>query len=370
MRRPVPLICRRSMLQATLGAAFLLRPILSQAAEPTGIYFLDTTAIPVKAPDRVLLVAVARVVNRIVAVGEHGVIIYSDDDGISWLQAQVPVDVTLTCIAFATPLLGWAAGHYGVILGTVDGGKTWQEQLNGIEANQLTLVAAQQAETQGSTAPGAPLAVTRANHFVADGPDKPFLSLLVISSLKVIVFGAYRMTMITIDGGRSWNDWSLHIYDQFSHNIYGAAVIGQNYYLTEESGLVFRSKDGGNSFLPTTPTPAVTLFGVIGKNENSIIVYGVAGNCFRSTDGCNSWVAINLGTQSNLTAGRVLSSGAILLASEDGGLFASKDEGETFDAVNVVRRVPIFDIEQAPDDVLVLVGSTGVSTVSAQLSNT
>ncbi len=85
------------------------------AAADTGIYALDTAAIPVKNPAGNVLIAVARAGARLVAVGEHGVIVYSDDNGQRWRQAQVPVDLTLTSIAFADANHGWAAGHYGVI---------------------------------------------------------------------------------------------------------------------------------------------------------------------------------------------------------------------------------------------------------------
>src|SRR5258708_650201 len=37
------------------------------------------------------MVAVARAGRRLVAVGEHGIIVWSDNNGISWHQAKVPV---------------------------------------------------------------------------------------------------------------------------------------------------------------------------------------------------------------------------------------------------------------------------------------
>jgi hypothetical protein len=38
--------------------------------------------------------------------------------GRQWRQASVPVSVTLTAVSFATPQLGWAVGHAGVVLHT------------------------------------------------------------------------------------------------------------------------------------------------------------------------------------------------------------------------------------------------------------
>jgi photosystem II stability/assembly factor-like uncharacterized protein len=314
---------RRALLKASMGAGVLLFPGLGKAAAQTGIGVLDTAAIPVPHPDGVLLEAIARVGSRLVAVGQHGVIIYSDDNGDHWVQANVPVDVTLTCIGFATPKLGWAAGHFGVILNTADGGETWQLQLNGIQANQLTLAAAQ-ALTPDDTSPGAPFALRRAEIFVKGGPNRPFLSLQVLDSQKIIVFGAYRMTMMTQDGGKTWVDWSLHIGDRLSHDLYAATSVGTDIYVAGEAGGVFCSTDGGNNFPAVTSPSSVTLFGVVGAPDGSVIVFGVAGAGFKSSDIGKTWTSIDFGTQDNLTAGLVLSSGAVVVASESGGLFTSR----------------------------------------------
>lgn len=334
------------------------------AIASTGIAALDTPALAVKDPTKIWLVAVTCTPSgRLVVVGEHGVIIYSDDNGTNWTQAAVPVNVTLTCVAFATPKLGWAAGHYGVILNTSDGGKTWQLRLNGIQANQLTTQAAQDPSVATSLSPAVSLAAKRAARFAADGPDKPFLCMLALSSQKLIVFGAYRLTMLTDDAGKSWQDWSLHIYDRFSHNIYGSAFAGRNYYAVAEMGLVFCSKDGGDTFLPLTSPANVTLFGILPANDGSLIVYGVAGSAFRSTDGGDTWNDLNIDTQQDLTGGRVLRSGSVVLVDEGGLLFESRDNGVTFKAVSGIQPTPFFDIQEAPDGSLISVGAGGVTKI-------
>jgi photosystem II stability/assembly factor-like uncharacterized protein len=288
-----------------------------------GIRALDEPALMVKAPDKVLLIAIARAGNRLVAVGEHGVITYSDDNGVSWRQSDVPVTVSLTSVGFADALHGWAAGHYGVILHTSDGGVTWQEQLNGLQANQLTLSAAQAAVADHNASPGAPLAVRRADAFIAGGADKPFLSILATSDNDVTVFGAYRMVMKTTDGGKTWVDWSLNIADPISQNLYDAERAGQEIYIASEAGLVFLSTDGGNIYNQVTPPTDSTLFGILALGSGNVLTYGVAGRMFASSDAGKTWQTIDLGTDTNLTAAIKLASGKIVLAAEDGRVFVS-----------------------------------------------
>ena len=356
---------RRALLKASFGVGVLFLPFRSEAAELTGFDALDNAAIAVKDPSSALLEAITRAGDRLVAVGEHGIIIYSDDGGASWVQAEVPVNVTITCVQFANAKAGWAAGHFGAILHTADGGKTWRVQLNGIKVNQLTLAAAQAADTDGDTSPGAPLAMRRANYFVQSGPSKPFLSLIVFNPEKIIAFGAYRMTVMSTDGGKTWVDWSLHIDDRLSHNLYDAKLIGGDIFLAAEAGLVFCSTDEGTNFVALPSPGPVTLLGVLGAKDGSIIVFGVAGTVFRSQDGGHSWSQIMLATQDSITAGYAMASSVMILATEAGSLFTSKDNGLTFNIVAGVSPRSIFDILQEPDGDLICVGASGVSKIPA-----
>ncbi len=337
------------------------------APAAVGIRALDEPALMVKAPAKVLLIAIARAGNRLVAVGEHGVITYSDDNGASWRQSSVPVTVSLTSIGFADALHGWAAGHYGVILHTADGGLTWHEQLNGLQANQLTLAAAQAAAADHSTSVGAPLAVRRADAFIAGGADKPFLSVLVTSDNDVTVFGAYRLVMKTTDGGKTWADWSLNIADPISQNLYDAERSGQNIYIASEAGLVFLSTDGGNTYNQVTPPTDSTLFGILGLGSGEVLTYGVAGRAFASSDMGKTWQTIDLGTDTNLTAAIRLASGRIVLTAEDGRVFVSDGALTGFKPLAVTIPMGLFGMAEAANGDVVFVGSNGIASLPASV---
>ena len=83
-------------------------------------------AAPSRLADRSMMLAVARAGDRLVTVGERGRVLLSDDSGKTWRQAEsVPVSVTLTAVTFADARSGWATGHAGVVLHTVDAGNTY-----------------------------------------------------------------------------------------------------------------------------------------------------------------------------------------------------------------------------------------------------
>jgi photosystem II stability/assembly factor-like uncharacterized protein len=358
---------RFAMIMALLAASFLgLVSPPAQAA--TGIRQLDEPAISVRMPDKAILIAITRAGSRLVAVGEHGLIIYSDDSGRSWRQASVPVSVLLTAVAFATPSVGWAVGHFGVILHTATGGATWQLQLNGIQANQLTLDAAQQVVVSPQSSAEDQHALRRANFFVAAGPNKPFLTILALDEKNAIVFGAYRLAMKTDDGGKTWTDWSLHILDPISHNLYDVARVGADIFIAGEAGNDFVSTDGGANFtsLASASPTAATMFGAVATGDNGVLMFGVAGQAYTSHDGGQSWQAVALNTGQDLTAALVLRSGAIVLTSEDGALYVSNDHARSFTRLPAMVPMAPYSLAQAPDGDVIVAGSAGIVKVPAE----
>lgn len=321
---------------------------------------LNSPAFPVVHPSRALLIDVTQAGNRLVAVGEHGLVIYSDDNGRSWRQAPTPTSETLTCVGFADARNGWAAGGQGVVLHSKDGGATWQMQLNGDDVIKLMNAAAAQYATANPGAPSAERALRRASIFTAAGDNKPFLSVLLLGPQSAIIFGAYRMTVMTTDGGKHWVDWSLHVGDPISHNIYDAARVGNAIYLAGEMGSILRSDDNGQNFSMLTAPGDSTMFGILGTPKNALLIYGVSGEAFRSTDQGQSWAPVNISANADITAGTVLRSGDILLVSEAGAIFESKDDGQTFRALPLSEGMALFDVMQAANGNVVFVGSGGV----------
>lgn len=330
---------------------------------------LNEPAAAVKDPSHVVLVAITRAGKRLVAAGEHGVIIYSDDSGHTWHQASVPVDVTLTDVKFATPKEGWAVGHYGVVLHSADGGVTWQKQLDGDKYNALAMAAAKIAVADDDPSPGMPLAIRRAQHFLDNGPSIPFLTIWAPNTRDATIFGAYRMAVKTSNGGRTWTDGSLHVADPISHNLYDVASIGSDVCIAAEAGLVFCSSDQGQTFLEVGLTGAATLLGILPTGDGGMLVFGVAGYAYRSEDRGKSWMSVDMDARTNLTAGIVLKSGAIAVVDQAGSIHVSHDHAKTFDVLSERQPMSLYNLAQAPNGDVVVVGSGGTMTIPAGAFN-
>jgi photosystem II stability/assembly factor-like uncharacterized protein len=281
----------------------------------------------------------------------------------------VPTSESITCVAFADAKTGWAAGGQGVVLHTNDAGATWQLQLTGDQVIPLMQTVVDQLTATKPTDDVTIRAQRRLGHFINDGNDKPFLSILPLSPQSAIIFGSYRMTVMTTDGGKSWADWSMHIGDQYSHNMYDVAQSGNAFYLSGELGDILRSDDGGLNYAMVSPPDPSTFLGIMGTPKNAVLTYGVASEVFRSTDQGKTWVQSSISSSDDLLDGIVLNSGTIVLISENGGVFESKDDGVTFQSVSVNLGMAPFALIQAANGDVVFVGSGGVRVEPESLFN-
>jgi photosystem II stability/assembly factor-like uncharacterized protein len=91
-----------------------------------------------------------------------------------------------------------------------------------------------------------------------------------------------------------------------------------------------------------------------------MLAFGVAGNAFRTLDAGKTWTNVNFNTEDNLTSGVVLKSGAIVVTGESGELFVSYDHARSFISLQSTLPMSIYDVVQALDGDVVLVGSAGV----------
>ena len=71
----------------------------------------DVASEPAPLAARALLLDVAAAGDRLVAVGDHGIIVISADHGRTWTQSLAPTRALLTGVSFPDAVHGWAVGH-------------------------------------------------------------------------------------------------------------------------------------------------------------------------------------------------------------------------------------------------------------------
>nr|BFE97370.1 YCF48-related protein [Pseudomonas brassicacearum subsp. brassicacearum] len=339
---------------ALVGSLLVSVPLVAQA---TTLAVLQQPALPTAKAQRSVLLGLARAGERLVAVGERGIVLLCDDAGVNWRQAKVPVSVSLTAVQFVDAEQGWAVGHLGVVLHTQDGGETWQKQLDGQRAIALAVQFAERDVNQ----PDGASHLAQARRMLDDGPDKPFLDLYFSDRLHGYVVGAYNQIYRTDDGGRSWQPWMRHVDNPQGLNLYGIRALGNDLWLVGERGLLLRSTDAGQSFQALKSPYEGSFFGLLGTRDGALVVYGLRGNAWWSGDRGNSWRRLDTGIESTLASALQLRDGGLLLASQSGELLFSHDQGRSFDKRQSRSGGTLAAVQQAVDGSLASVGLTGVA---------
>ena len=320
---------------------------------------LDSPAIQSEKAAQALFTGLDKAGKRLVAVGQRGHILYSDDAGSHWRQAKVPVSSDLTAVHFANPHQGWAVGHDGVVLHSSDAGETWTRQFDGRQVGPSMLehyrpLAAARPEDQALAA-----LVDEAQRMTEEGADKPFLDLWFDNARTGYIVGAFNLIFRTNDGGRSWIPWGDRADNPSALHLYAIRRIGDALFIVGEQGLVLKLDPAAGRFV-VMPTPyAGTYFGITGK-PGAVLVFGLRGNVYRSVDGGASWSKVELGVQQSITAGTVAADGRIFLFSQAGHVLVSADDGLSFQQLPNDVLAPVAAALASDSGALVFAGPRGL----------
>ena len=199
--------------------------------------------------------------SRLVAVGERGHVLLSDDQGATWRQAKsVPTRAMLTAVFFADSEYGWAVGHDETILNTVDGGETW----------------------------------TR-SHFAPEA-QQPLLDLWFANRVSGIAVGAYGAYFTTNDGGRHLGQRQVRAAAAPKAHADGEAApddesppdyhlnrivgVGNRLYIAAEGGQLYRSDDRGANWRALPSPYEGSFFGLVPIRGEGLLAFGLRGHLY------------------------------------------------------------------------------------------
>jgi len=231
----------------------------------------------------VVFLGLASAGDRIVAVGERGAIIGSDDGGASWQQADVPTRATLTAVAFVDANVGFAVGHDAVVLKTTDAGVSWT--LLNFEPDSQTAL----------------------------------LNVRFRDARNGYVVGSNGQLWNTNDGGANWQRRTLAVEDWYQNHIFDIAWTPDGSTVAvAEKGVLYRSADGGDPFGSIESPYDGSYFGALALRDGRLLIYGMNGHAFVSADGGLAWQRIDTGTEQFLFAAALLPDGAPVLVGGGG----------------------------------------------------
>jgi photosystem II stability/assembly factor-like uncharacterized protein len=265
-----------------------------------------------------------------VAVGEFGHVLLSEDKGESWTQAaSVPTRNTLVGVTFIDNQTGFAVGHAATILKTIDGGQNW------------TL---QNSERNGET---------------------PLFAVYFADAQNGIAVGGFSYTFETTNGGQSWSQRTLveDSYDDFHLNDLFADKKG-NVYIPAEFGTVYKSVDRGRNWKAIETGYDGSFWGGLGLENGDVLVFGMRGNVWGSSDNGQSWKKVETGTDQSVSGGTQLEDGRIVLAGLSGTVLVSNNGGKSFDNQPRPDRLSFATAIGKSGDDIILLGDPGIKAHS------
>jgi photosystem II stability/assembly factor-like uncharacterized protein len=279
------------------------------------------------AATKAMMLSTALAGKRIVAVGDRGIVLLSDDNGGTFRQAKsVPVRSTLTAVCFVDEHTGWAVGHWGVVLRTDDAGETWNVQ--------------------------------RSDSSV----DQPLFSVHFRDRDQGWAVGLWSLMLTTRDGGKTWSPVrlpaapggrkvDLNLLKIFSSRI-GTLLVAA------EQGMVLRSIDGENwSFVDTGYKG--TFWTGIALGNGTLMVGGLRGTIYRSADEGRTWRESKTDLKSSITD-IAESGGKVIAVGLDGVTLESDNGGATFKGTQRGDRLPFTTLAVSNNGRLVKFSKQGI----------
>lgn len=309
-----------------LGVGIAAAPGLASAAKTA----LDRPAMQSDKASQALLLDVARAGKRLVAVGERGHIVYSED-GKRWQQAKVPVSVLLTAVYFATGQLGWAVGHDGVILHSSDGGASWVLQHSSRDGGAAGKAAA------------------------------PLLDVWFTDAQNGFAVGSYGYFLATRDGGKTWTDNAGAIANPDGWHLNAIAGVPgtATLIIAGEQGKLFRSQDGGQSWASLASPFDGSFFGVAAPSTDLVVLTGLQGRVYVSENQGGSWRQVQTGVTSGINDAVGLPDGRVFILGNAGVVLSAADRRFELVARPLSERQSILSAVPLSGSSLLLVGEGG-----------
>jgi photosystem II stability/assembly factor-like uncharacterized protein len=294
-------------------------------------------------PDRLILLDIDKVDGRLIAVGERGFVLYSDDQGRTWTARPTPVTRTLTGVAFRDAKTGIAVGHGGSIVRSEDGGATWSQVV------------------------------------VEDTGTDSLLDVQHLGGDHFIAYGAFGLYLDSTDAGRTWQrrtilepapaaaasgseDEEEYLGEPFDRHISRVIRVDSSLLLVGESGTLARSDDEGVTWNRLESPYEGSWFNALRLDDGTVLVFGMRGNVYRTADFGANWEKVPLATTASLMGGVQLTDGHLLLVGNTGLLALSRDRARTLELHWSPAAKGFAQVVEA-DGRLLTVGEAGITAI-------
>ncbi len=191
------------------------------------------------------------------------VILKTIDGGSNWNQYDMSSGNSLNCLCFISENRGWAAGSYGDLRMTNDGGLSWTDK--SISSGEIR-------------------------------PDIFFIHFIDDQNGVIIGRDAGIVMGKTTDGGNSWDFNMAGVSNNFFS---GCFADPDTYFAVGERGLILNTNNYGSNWAFPSNTAQKSLYGICYADNTTGWAVGIDSTVLKTSDGGLSWETQSLGFSSN-----------------------------------------------------------------------
>jgi len=220
----------------------------------------------------------------------------------SWEKVDTGEKVNLFGVDFVDEYRGWCVGEGGLILNTIDGGRTWHRQ--------------------------------------GSGTGQDLYDVCFVNPNVGWVVGDNGMILHTENGGVTWTP----IPSPTSNALYAISLPdGKNGWIIGSLGIILHTSDGGKTWSDQSPT-RVTLQDVCFIDNRHGWTVGISGMILSTSDGGASWETQVSGTDSFLYGVHFVSPTHGWVVGDDGTILRTTDGGRTWKRQNADGEWMLKDV--------------------------
>ena len=276
-----------------------------------------------------LMLGVTRAGNRIVAVGNDGNVLLSDDEGVTWRLAKPATDELLTSVVFPTATEGWAVGQDETVLHSTDAGQTWTRQ------------------------------------YIKPAADQALFTIISLAPGHLFASGSYNLILETTDGGVTWKESKIDNLDDDYH-LNCAVNHGDDIMVTGEGGHAFIRSSGAWTALKLPYEGSQ--FACVTGGDGSFYSFGLRGTAFRALPGAKAWTKIESNTQRSFFGAANLANGQIAVVGSNGLVDLLDPASGKMTQLPRPTAQTLSGVVESKDGKLIIVGDDGVHLVDPAAS--
>lgn len=263
------------------------------------------------------------------AAGYYGTVLQTTDGGASWVRRPLAANDLIRRIRFLDDRIGWAVSHRGKIFFTQDGGSNWvvQHELPGVYLRDIFMTDRENGWVVGHdktilhTTDGGRHWMPQT--FAHQTQDPPRLNgIAAYDAMNAVAVGEFGLIVKTSDGGATWTQISSP-----AETTYSAVAVAAGHAVAAGLGgvLTYLPRASGAAKLIQTPAPLHLLDIALDKAGNGFAVG--AGSAYRIEGERVHPVKIDVPQGSDLVwlAGVTLTPNRAALAVGSGGLITKYD---------------------------------------------